>query len=92
MLSCQKEIWISGMTKVVISGVKARRASRPSKGGVVEKRVLSGEGKVKILRQLDLRSSTFGTDLQYVFSKNVAKARRDNKRITGSAEGVITKR
>jgi hypothetical protein len=41
---------------------------------------------------LDAGSPTFGTDLQYVFRKNVAKARRGNKRITGAADVAVSKR
>jgi hypothetical protein len=59
---------------------------------VTEKRVRDTEGQVKTLRTLDAGSRTFGDDLQYVFGKNVAKARRDNKRAIGAADVVIGKR
>ena len=80
------------MAKVIVSDLKSKEAVRPGKGRVAEKRVPNGEGQVKVLRTLDVGSSTFGDDLHYVFRKNVAKARRDNKRIIGSADGVVTKR
>jgi hypothetical protein len=41
--------------------------------------------------ELDAHSPTFDRDLQYVFAKNVAKARRENKRLLGSADGVRRK-
>jgi hypothetical protein len=59
---------------------------------VTETRVRDAEGKVKTFRTLDARSSTFGDDLKYVFGKNVAKARRDNKKVTGSNDVAPRKR
>jgi hypothetical protein len=78
------------MAKVVIIG--RSKASRPAKGAVGVKRVRDSRGQLKTLRTLDAGSATFGQDLQYVFSKNVAKARRDNKRITGAADVAVAKR
>jgi hypothetical protein len=46
---------------------------------------------MKTVRTLDARSATFGDDLLYVFGKNVAKARRDNKRVTGATDSVVRK-
>jgi hypothetical protein len=80
------------MAKILVSSLKSRGAARPSKGCVIAKRVPGSGGQTKILRKLDVGSSTFGTDLQYVFRKNVAKARRDSKRTTGSTDAVVTKR
>jgi hypothetical protein len=58
---------------------------------VPEKRVRYTAGQVKRLRVLDIGSRTFGDDLEFVFGKNVAKARRDNKRIIGTPD-VVPKR
>lgn len=58
---------------------------------VSEKQVRDTAGRVKTLRVLDIGSQTFGDDLLYVFGKNVAKARRDNKRILGMPE-IVPKR
>jgi hypothetical protein len=55
---------------------------------VGEKRVRDAAGRVRTLRVLDLKSPTFGADLLYVFGRNVAKARRDNKRVIGAADVV----
>lgn len=49
--------------------------------GARKARVRDTAGRVTTLRVLDIGSRTFGDDLRYVFGKNVAKARRDNKRI-----------
>jgi len=77
------------MAKVVVKSLNPKSKGRAA---VTEKRVRDTTGKVKILRTLDARSDTFGADLQYVFGKNVAKARRDNKRATGAVDVAIPKR
>ena len=78
------------MAKIVVGRLsRSKKAGKPS---VAKKRVRDAAGQVKMLRTLDAGSRTFGTDLQYVFSKNVAKARRDNKRATGAPDVVVAKR
>jgi hypothetical protein len=72
---------------VVVKSLKSK-----SKGRISVKRVRNTAGQVKTLRTLDAGSRTFGADLQYVFGKNVAKARRDNKRIIGAADVAVSKR
>jgi hypothetical protein len=78
------------MAKIIVA--KLNRTKKAGKASVTKKRVRNAVGAVKTLRTLDAGSRTFGTDLQYVFSKNVAKARRDNKRATGAPDVVVTKR
>jgi hypothetical protein len=68
------------MTKLVIA--KLRHKASP----VREKRILGPGGVVTTVRKLDAASSRFGDELQSAFAKNVRKARRDNKRIVGSAD------
>jgi len=77
------------MVKVV---VKRLKSSNRGKASVGKKRVRDTSGQSKILRTLDVGSTTFGSDLQYVFDRNVAKARRDNKRVAGIADVVVLKR
>lgn len=76
------------MAKVVIG-----KLDRPTGGArkrksasVSEKRILDAEGRRKTLRTADADSKTFGVDLRYIFEKNVAKARRDNKRLIGATD------
>lgn len=59
---------------------------------VTAKKIRTGEGTVQTMFTLDAGSDTFGADLSYVFGRNVAKARRENKRLTGSADGRPGKR
>ncbi len=81
------------MAKVVVATLKTKRKSAtPRKPALAEKRVRDHEGHSKVLRVLDAGSSTFGDDLRNVFEKNVAKARRDNKRLTGAADVALPKR
>jgi hypothetical protein len=81
------------MAKVVVTNLKSKpNGSGRGKTSVTEKRVRDTDGQVKTLRTLDAGSPTFGTDLQYVFGKNVAKARRDNKRAIGTTDVAIAKR
>jgi len=71
------------MTKVVISSSKAKSKRGAAPASVSEKRIRGADGRMTTLRTIDLDSSTFGEDQRYVFEKNVAKARRENKRVTG---------
>jgi len=78
------------MAKIVIASLKSK--SKPGGRGrppVAKKRVRDTDGRVKTLWTLDLGSATFGQDLQYVFGRNVAKARQDNKRAIGVPDVAI---
>jgi hypothetical protein len=79
------------MAKVIVTklGVTGGRGGKSASVG--EKRVRDGDGKLQTLRTLDGHSETFSHDLTYVFARNVAKARRDNKKITGVTDRVPAK-
>ncbi len=74
------------MAKVVVGTLK--KAKGRSGASIATKRVRNTEGEIKTLRTIDAASRTFGRDLHYVFGRNVAKARRENKKVTGANEGV----
>ena len=81
------------MSKVVIvkAAVKHGTAS-PGSASVGAKRVRdAASGKLVTIRTLDGQSDTFGRDLTYVFTRNVAKARRENKQVTGALDRVPAK-
>jgi len=78
------------MAKVVVSPLNATRKGR--KITLPSKRVPGDDGPLKTLRTLDANSASFGDDLRYVFERSVAKARRENKRLTGSTDFVPAKR
>ena len=80
------------MTKVVTRKLTQAKGKAGKPTTVVEKRVRDATGRRVMLRVVDLDSETFGEDLRYVFARNVAKARRENKRITGLTDFVPAKR
>ena len=79
------------MTKVVFASLNTGRRTKSAPAAVARKRVATPDGGSKILLALDANSPSFEEGMQYVFSKNVAKARRENKRILGSADIVPRK-
>jgi hypothetical protein len=74
------------MTQSFGTIVRSKSNGTTATTSVPEKRIRDTAGRVKTLRVLDIGSRTFGDDLQYVFGKNVAKARRDNKRLLGTSD------
>lgn len=83
------EVRSSPLAKVVVASLNSKSAAA---GVVSEKRVRDAEGHVRTVRTLDAHSGAFGDELRYVFGKNVAKARRDNKRVIGRTDAVPAKR
>ena len=78
---------------VVVSHLMRDRAHGKRKTGSVRtKRVRNTEGKSVRVLSLDANSATFIDDLTTVFEKNVAKARRENKQLLGSADGLRAKK
>jgi hypothetical protein len=57
-------------------------------GSVRSKRMRNADGKFVQVLSLDANSATFIDDLATVFRKNVAKARRENRQLFGSADGL----
>lgn len=81
------------MAKVVIKKLDGKTARKVAASAlsVGQKRVRDGDGELRTLRTLNAGSKTFSSDLTYVFGKNVAKARRENKRVTGRTDSVPVK-
>ena len=75
-----------------MSDVIARSKANKAPGSVVERRVRTSDGKMTTIRTVDAASPTFGEDMLYVFRKNVAAARRENKRVTGVSDVAPAKR
>jgi hypothetical protein len=69
---------LSAMTKTIVASLNPKRKSASRKKAVV--------------RTLEGSSPTFGADFQHVFARNVAMARRDNKRATGMPDAIISRR
>jgi hypothetical protein len=64
---------------------------RQKRAGTSRKRFKASSGKYARLTVLDANTATFGTDLLNVFRENVAKARKENKRLFGSPDRVPDK-
>ncbi len=58
----------------------------------LEREVLGADGSSRVVYTADASSPSFGKDLEHIFRLNVARARRDNKRILGVADLVPRKR
>lgn len=54
--------------------------------------VYSSDGSSRVVHSADASSPSFGQDLEHIFRLNVARARRDNKRIVGVADLAPRKR
>jgi hypothetical protein len=80
------------MSKVVVADLGNTKASHKMATSVRKKRVHGPDGRAKEVMLLDLNGATFGDDLTYVFERNVAKARRENKKLLGSADGIEAKK
>lgn len=78
------------MQRVVIRPIEGQpSATRPP--GVTERPVREN-GELTVVHVLDGRRPSFGDDLTYVFAQNVARARQENERLTGSPDGVPARR
>ena len=80
------------MANVVIADLKKTKSRGAKKGSVREKLLRNSDGRFVRVLSLDANSATFDDDLTTVFSRNVAKARRENKKLFGSASGVRAKK
>jgi hypothetical protein len=75
------------MTKVVIADLGNTTDPRGKKTAVRKRRNRGSDGRVRQIMILDLTSVTFDDDLTYIFERNVAKARQENRKLLGSADG-----
>ena len=80
------------MLKVIIADRTKEKSRRKAKTSVREKRLHRADGTIARVLSLDANSPTFDDDLTYVFEKNVARARRENKKLFGSADGPQAKK
>lgn len=80
------------MADIAIADLKRSRHRGAKTGSVREKRMRNAEGKIVRVLSLDANSATFIDDLTTVFEKNVRKARLENVRLFGSADGSKSKK
>ena len=79
--------------KVVIAPLADKDASKIGykRTNVRRRKVRDAEGNAVTSYTVDFGSETIDRDLTWVFGRNVAKARQENKRVTGSPDGVRKK-
>jgi hypothetical protein len=75
------------MTDVVVTELRSKKAGRKAKTAVREKHLRDSQGRTVRVLSLDANSATFADDLTDVFERNVARARRENKRLFGTPDG-----
>ena len=79
------------MAKIVYASLKASRSTAGKSKSVrkdASKAVIGPDGKKLLVLVVDANSSTFGEDLRQVFGKNVAEARRANRRVLKEKAGA----
>ncbi len=64
----------------------------PMKHNVRTKRTRDGLGRPRTLQLVDANSATLGVDLLVVFRRNVARARRENRRLLGRSDAIVVAR
>jgi hypothetical protein len=73
---------------VVFEHLKSAKSGRGKKRAVREKHLRRADGRSVRVLALDANSATFSDDLTAVFERNVARARRENKKLFGHASGL----
>lgn len=82
----------TNVAKVVFKSLNTGRRGKAAPPSVGKKRVATPGGGWKTVFTLDVHSPSFEDGMLYVFRRNVAKARRENKRVLGVADFVPPKR
>lgn len=82
------------MAKVELTKFKANTARKIGQKGtsVTRETIRDAAGNRQTVHTIDGNSSTFAADLTYVFGRNVAKARQENKRVAGVPDFEPAKR
>jgi hypothetical protein len=80
------------VAKVVFKSLKTGRLGKAAARAIGKKRVATSDGGWKTVWTLDINHPNFDDAYLYAFRRNVAKARRENKRILGVADVVPPKR
>jgi hypothetical protein len=79
------------MTRIIVRKLNAKMGTPHAPGSVVSKSVHKPSGERVRILSVDANSPTFGNDLTVIFERNVAKARRANKKKFGSPDRVAQK-
>jgi hypothetical protein len=79
------------MTRIIVRKLNGKVGARHARTSVVSKSVHKPSGERARILSVDANSPTFGSDLSIIFERNVAKARRANKKKFGSPDRVAQK-
>ena len=80
------------MTKIAVADPNGAKPRRRGKTPVREQRMRRSDGQVVRVVAIDPSSPTFDDDLTHLFQRNIAKARRENKKLFGSPDGPRDKK
>ena len=78
------------MAKVIVQKL-GKGAKNGTRSSLEERRVYNRAGQIEKVLTINSNSASFSSDLLRVFEKNVAKARRENKKRFGSPDRVSKK-
>ena len=79
------------MTRIIVRKLNGKGGTPHAQSSVVSKSVHKPSGERTRILSVDANSPTFGSDLSIIFERNVAKARRANKKKFGSPDRVAQK-
>ncbi|HEX5257352.1 MAG TPA: hypothetical protein VFW35_01075 [Sphingomicrobium sp.] len=80
------------MTKPVLKRVPAQKKKAIEAAILQKQRVADENGKIDTIYRLDAASGRFDVEFSKAFQLSVAKARRENKRLTGSPDVASAKK
>jgi hypothetical protein len=80
------------MPKIEIARAGTGKARRRTKTAIAEQRMRRPDGQIVRVLSIDPHSPTFADDLTGAFQRNIAKARRENKKLFGSPDGPQAKK
>jgi len=74
------------MTKPVLAKAEPRKKQAIKRAKLAKERITDENGRVRIVYKLDAGSDRFDIEFTKAFSLSVARARKENKRVTGSPD------
>lgn len=74
------------MTKPVLTKLAPRKKAAIKRATLEKQRVRDETGRIRTVYKLDAGSGRFDVQFSKAFSLSVAKARKENKRVTGSTD------
>jgi len=80
------------MAKVIVKSLNTGRLSKAAARAIRKKRVATADGGWTIVRTLDINSPYFDEAYLHAIRCNIAKPRRENRRVLGVADFVPRKR